>query len=124
MPVASSAEAVHWHDAAERVDRPVVRVVDDPDGPLDRLVGTAEAADTLNTGFHAVYRRPGQYAGEPTARRATVQFFRADGCPLTDAVRVHSARELADVAGAVLVRDDVSAPPSPHLTLQCPVTTR
>jgi hypothetical protein len=115
---------VEWRSTVGPVDRPIARVVDVPGGPLDTIVADPDVTTFLNDRFYALFRLPGIHPEEPVALAATVQFFRPDGCALTEPLQVGSPRELIDVCNAIVVRDDLSPRSSPGLTLRCAVPMR
>lgn len=120
----STAPYMEWRTAQGPVTHPVVRVVDEPGGPLDRIVADVDVTTFLNDRFHPIFRRPGAYPDEPIALAGTVQFFDPLGCPITPALRVWSPQELIDVANAVSLRRSTDSSTSPRLLLRCRVPPR
>ncbi len=103
-----------WADERDPVSRVVVLFVDTPGGALDRLADHSDVATFLNDRFHPVFRLAG--AETPPA----VQFFTADGCPLTERLAPTDAAAFIDVANEVATRPGAWGHTATHFSLACP----
>lgn len=107
-PSGSTAPWVEWRAADAPVRGPVVVVVDEPGGPMDRLVADPDVTTFLNDRFHPLFRRTFQAEGvaQPTG---TLRFY--DGCarPLTTALTPDSPDAFIAAANDVIVRDEARA---------------
>ncbi len=110
----STAPWVEWKSDADLVRKPIALVVDDPGGPLDRVVADPDVTTFLNDRFHPLFRSA--YAGHPAG---TVLFLTPRGCPMGEPVRPRDPADFIRLANDVIIRPDAREGPAAPLSLIC-----
>ena len=111
---ASQARWVAWADERAPVNRVVVLFVDTPGGRLDLLADHSDVATFLNDRFHPVFRIAS------SGKEPSIQFFTADGCPITEPLAPSDAAAFIEVANAVVTRPEAWGHTATFFSLACP----
>lgn len=97
-PVSASeltlASHVEWREGPSTAERPIVVVIDQRGGPVDRLVAHPDVTTFLNDRFHPVLQ-PGP--------DATLAFYTATGCALTGPLSLTEPAEFIAIANSLLL---------------------
>jgi len=123
LPRWSQAPHVRWADLDTPLRGPLAIVVDEPGGPLDRLVADADVTTFLNDRFTPLFLVP---SASPDLDAGTVQVLDLRGCWLLPPTRPASAKTLIDALNGVMrdqqARRPATARPTPPggWTLQLP----
>lgn len=113
IPRLSTALHVHWTGPDDPVSRPLAVVLDEPGGPLDRIVSDPDVTTFLNDRFHPWFLAPGSAEGLPAA--PAVWFVDAKGCILGGPHRPESPEDWITAANDAVTADPDDTEPGPRL---------
>jgi hypothetical protein len=117
-PTGSTAGWVEWRAPDTPVRGPVVRVVDVPGGPYDRLVADPDVTTFLNDRFHPIFVR----AGPTSPDDPGITFLDGCGCVLLGPIRPERPSEMLSLANWVIAQPDALACQGQVYMGHCPET--